>query len=277
MVTASPNIAIVTETLCCMDEADCQAYGVYTIPLNCCVGGAVTVDRILSSEQAVRDGEGYSIPPSEEAYCAHFKELLKTHDGVLCITASRRFSESNRHAGLAAAALGGRVTVIDSGAVAGGLFLLVLRARHLVTLGYPMSRIKAELESYKNSLKITFTTASVQVLSRANKLVYKPSAEGEPLNRHPIFRIENGSIGVTDYTADDRGTVAALLSVLEDPRRTRPSPSHVVVHYANRTRAVEYLLYRLRDAYPSATVYERPITLSIQLNLGHDILGVIGD
>ncbi|MBP3666352.1 MAG: DegV family protein [Clostridia bacterium] len=277
MATASPNIAIVTETLCCMDEADCRAYGVYTIPLDCCVGDFVTSDRILSAEQSVRDGEGYSIPPSEEAYCAHFEKLLSTHDGVLCITASRRFSESNRHAALAAAGFGGRVTVIDSGAVAGGLFLLVLRARHLVTLGYPMSRIKAELESYKNNLKITFTTANVQVLRRANKLVYKPAAEGESENRHPVFRIENGSIGVTDYAADDRSTVIALLSVLEDPRRSRPSPSHVVVHYANRTRAVEYLLYRLRETYPTATVYERPITLSIQLNLGHDILGVIGD
>jgi fatty acid-binding protein DegV len=140
-----------------------------------------------------------------------------------------------------------------------------------------MSRIKAELESYKNTLKISFTTASVKVLQNANKLVYKPPAEGEPKNRRPIFRIENGSIGVTDFTEDDRATAAALLSALDDPRRARRAPSHVVVHYANRTHAVEYLLYRLRELYPTATVYERPITLSIQLNLGHDILGVIGD
>ena len=66
-------------------------------------------------------------------------------------------------------------------------------------------------------------------------------------------------------------------SRLEAPRRGRPSPSHVVVHYANRTRTVEYLLYRLRETYPSATVYERPITLSIQMNLGHGILGLVGD
>ena len=40
---------------------------------------------------------------------------------------------------------------------------------------------------------------------------------------------------------------------------------------------MEYLLYRLRETYPTATVYERPITLSIQVNLGYDILGIIGD
>jgi fatty acid-binding protein DegV len=169
------------------------------------------------------------------------------------------------------------VVVLDSGAVAGGLFLMVLRARHMVTLGHPMSRIKAELESYKNTLKISFTTASVKVLQNANKLVYKPPVEGEPKDRRPIFRIENGSIGVTDFTEDDRATAAALLSVLEDPRRGRPAPSHVVVHFVSRTRTVEYLLYRLRETYPTATVYERPITLSIQVNLGYDILGIIGD
>ena len=292
-------IAIVTETLCCMSEEDCAAYGVSTLPLSCHVGRSVTTDTILTAERPIPDGEGYSAPPTEEAYRTRFEELLKTHDGVLCITASRKFSESNRNASMAALSFGGRVVVIDSGAVAGGLFLLVLRARHMVTLGHPMSRIKAELESYKSTLKITFTTASVRVLQNANKLVYKPPAEGAPGDRRPIFRIENGSIGVTDFAEDDtpqaRATVAALLSALEDSRdkkrslsetaapeatdsrKGRRGPSHVVVHYANRTRAVEYLLYRLKETYPTATVYERPITLSIQLNLGHDILGVIGD
>ena len=270
-------IAIVTETLCCMSDSDCRAYGVYMVPLSCRVGDTVTADAILSAEQSVPDGEGCSIPPSEEVYRAHFAELLRSHDGVLCITASRKFSESNRHATLAAAAFDGRVTVIDSGAVAGGLFLMVLRARHMLTLGHPMSRIKAELESYKNSLKISFTTASVKVLQNANRLVYKPAAAGEADRRRPIFRIENGVIGVTDFAEDDRRTAVALLSALDDPRRGRKAPSHVVVHFAERTRMVEYLLYRLRETYPTATVYERPITLSIQLNLGHDILGVIGD
>ena len=277
MEPANSKIAIVTETLCCMSDRDCEAYGVRMIPLICRVGSSVTGDRVISSEQPVPDGDGRSVPPTEEAYHAHFAGLVTAYDGVLCITASRKFSDSNRNAVLAAAGFGGRVTVIDSGAVAGGLFLLVLRARHLVTLGYPMSRIKAELESYKNTLKISFTTASVKVLQNANKLVCKPPAEGEPKNSRPIFHIENGSIGVTDFTEDDRATAMALLSALEDPRRSRRSPSHVVVHYANRTRTVEYLLYRLRELYPTATVYERPITLSIQLNLGHDILGVIGD
>lgn len=269
-------IAIVTETLCCMSEADCAAYGVFLVPLDCRVGARVLPDRIITAEEPVPDGEGCSVPPSEAAYLTRFEELLRTHDGVLCITASRNFSKSNRNATLAAASLGGRVTVIDSGSVAGGLFLLVLRARHMVTLGYPMSRIKVELESYKNSLKVSFTTAGVAVLRDANKLVYKPPAE-ESATRRPIFRIEGGSIGVTDYTDSDRSTVAALLSVLEDPRRGRPAPSHVVVHYANRTRTAEYLLYRLRELYPSATVYERPITLSIQMNLGYSILGLVGD
>lgn len=277
METENNRIAIVTETLCCMSGTDCEAFGVRMVPLSCQVGDTVTADRIIAAEEPVPDGEGRSIPPSEEAYRAVFGELLETHDGVLCITASRNFSDSNRHAALASASFGGRVTVIDSGAVAGGLFLLVLRARHLVTLGYPMSRIKAELESYKNTLKTSFTTASVKVLQNAHKLVCDPPEDREHTAKRPIFRIANGSIGVTDFTDDYRATAAALLSALEDPRRARRSPSHVVVHFANRTRTAEYLLYRLRETYPTATVYERPITLSLQLNLGHDILGVIGD
>lgn len=271
-------IAIVTETLCCMQEADCAAYGVHLIPLDCSLSGQLQADRILTREECIPGGEGFSIPPSEETYRHRFEELLSTHDGVFCITASRKFSESNRHATLAAAAFDGRVVVIDSGTVAGGLFLLVLRARHMVTLGYPMSRMKAELESYKNNLRVSFTTDDIQVLRNAKRLVYKPADGAAVTPRHPVFRIENGEIGVFELSTSNRQTVESMLSVFREPRAAaRTSPSRVVVHYADRTPTVEYLLARLAELYPSATIYERPITLSIQLNLGHDIIGVVGD
>ena len=271
-------IALVTETLCCMDPSDCAAYGVHLIPLSCALGEETLLDRLLLREESIPDGKGYSIPPSEELYRERFETLLQTHDGVFCITASRKFSESNRHATLAAAAFDGRVVVIDSGTVAGGLFLLVLRARHMITLGYPMSRMKAELESYKNNLRVSFTTQSIHVLENAKRLAYRPRDPADPLPCHPVFRIENGEIGVFELSTGSRRTMETMLSVFSVPRSTaKTAPSRVVVHYANRTASVEYLLGRLAELYPSATLYERPITLSIQLNLGYDIVGVVGD
>ena len=271
-------IALVTETLSCMDQSDIEAYGVRLIPLTCRFGDRVCEDRILTREETLTDTPYGSIPPSEEDYRACFETLLRDHDGVFCITASRKFSESNRHATLAAASFGGRVVVIDSGTVAGGLFLLTLRARHMITLDYPMSRMKAELESYKNSLRVSFTTDSTEVLRSAKRLRYTPESTAPGPAKHPVFRIENGEIGVFDLTAGNRLTVDALLQVFREPRTTgRPAPSRVVVHYADRSPAVEYLLTRLGELYPSATLYERPITLSIQVNLGRDIVGVVGD
>jgi fatty acid-binding protein DegV len=89
MEPASSKIAIVTETLCCMSDRDCEAYGVRMIPLTCQVGSSVTGDRVISSEQPVPDGDGRSVPPTEEAYRTHFAGLVTAYDGVLCITASR--------------------------------------------------------------------------------------------------------------------------------------------------------------------------------------------
>lgn len=267
-------IAIVTESLSCMNLSDCAAYGISLAPLDCVMGEELCRDRILTAEQALAEGEGHSLPPSEESYRTRFEVLLRDFDGVLCITASRKFSDSNRHATLAAASFGGRVQVVDSGSVAGGLFLLVLRARHLITLGYPMSRIKAELEAYKNTLRVSFTTESVTPLREAKRLSAKAPVGNAILSRRPIFRIEGGGIGLHTHAPSGLRAVESLLSVFEGERRP---PSHLAVHYANRTEELEYLLLRLRELYPSATVYERPITLSIQLNLGCRILGVVGD
>lgn len=268
--------AIVTETLSCLHEGDCDAFGVSLIPLSCVVGKHTYRDRILSSAVALPRAACYSVPPTEEAYRAKFEALLAEFDCVLCVTASRKFSDSHRNASRAAVPFGGRVTVVDSGSVAGGLLLVVLRARYLVTLGYPLSRIKAELESYKHTLRVSFTAGSAAMLQSAAKLSYQ-MPEGEPApDEQPVFHIRKGGIGVTTYVRGQDQIMDEMLNVLEIDGRQRP-PSHVVVHYADRTSAVEYLLSRIATLYPSATVYERPITLSLQVNLGRDIVGIIGD
>ena len=271
-------IAIVTETLCCMSKADCAAHGITLQPLSCRVGQTIKKDRIITAEQELPDGDGESIPPSEEEYRTRFTELLHTHDGVICITVSRKFSESNRRATLAAAAFGGRVLVIDSGTVAGGLFLLAVRARHMVTLGYPMSRIKAELESYKHNLRVTFTSRDVGVLQAARRLSGPIAREPDSALAHPVFHIADGSIGLYGFAEGDRETVRAMLSAFSASYgASHTTPSHIVVHFANRTLVVDHLISCIRDLYPLATVYERRITLAIQLNLGRDIVGLIGD
>ncbi len=275
-------IAIVTETLSCLNVADCAAYGVSLAPLLCVEGDRARRDRIIIPEEAMcttaPEADAYSVPPTVEAYRTRFTALLREFDGVLCITASRKFSESNRHATMAACEMNGRVVIIDSGSVAGGLFLLVLRARHLISLGYPMSRIKAELESYKSTLRVSFTANSTQALLNAKKLSFKMPVGRSILSQQPVFRIERGGIGVATFVSGEYRAMDEMLTVLAPPPEgVRRAPSHVVVHYAERTRAVDYLVHRIEELYPSTTVYERPITLSLRVNLGHDIVGLIGD
>ncbi len=284
-------IAIVTETLSCMNLSDCAALGVSLAPLDCVIDGLRSRDRIILSEQTVPPGDGFSVPPTEQDYRTRFAALLADHDGVVCITASGKFSDSNSNALHAAAEFAGRVVVVDSGSVAGGLFLLTLQARYLISLGYPMSRIKAELEIHKNALRVSFTTDSTRALEAAKKLSYKMPVGQAILSRHPIFRIERGGIGVYGYASGAHRVADELLSVFAAPRddgEIRPAPTQIVVHYGvyddagtsdapAHSPAVEHLLRRIRELYPDATVYERPITLSLRVNLGRDIIGLIGN
>ncbi len=269
-------IAIVTETLSCLNPADCAAFGVFLAPLGCVDGERVLEDRILSAAEPLTDTEPYSIPPREETYRALFETLLAEYDCILCITASRKFSDSHRNATRAALTLDGRVAVIDSGSVAGGLLLMVLRARYLISAGYPMSRIKVELESYKNTLRVAFTANSALALQSARKLSYRmPDVHPTPAEQ-PVFHIKKGGIGVVTYASGDRSVMDEMLSVMENDG-ARKSPAHILIHYADRTAAIDYIRERIAELYPSTTVYERPITLSLQVNLGRDIVGLIGD
>lgn len=270
-------IAIVTESLSCMNVADCATYGVSLAPMDCVAGGSRLQDRILTSEELLPDEAYFSVPPSEEEYRTRFAALLRDFDGVLCMTTSRKFSDSNRNATLAAAPFAGRVVVIDSGSVAGGLFLLVLCARHMVNQGYPMSRIKAEVEAYRHNLRVSFSARNARVLAEAKKLSYIPG--NRPiLSQHPVFRIEDGGIGVTKFVSGGRALAEELVSVLEGPRSDgRQGPSQVLIHYAARTQTVEQVVACIRRLYPAATIYERPITRSLQFNLGQDIIGLVGD
>ena len=93
-----------------------------------------------------------------------------------------------------------------------------------------------------------------------------------------MFRIKDGGISVASFASGAYRLAEELLTVFDPaPGESPRPPRHVVVHYADRTDTVEYLARLVRERYPDAILYERPITLSLQFNLGYDIVGLIGD
>lgn len=263
-------IAIVTESLSCMNRNDQEELNVVPVLLECIIDGKSYPDYFVTHEGPVKDGS-HSLPPSASAYCSVFSKLLEEGYDVLCITISKKISSSYDNAIQALNSLNSdRIHVINSNSVAGGLFLLARKAFAEAQAGASLAEIAASVNAYKKQLCVSFTMNEISIISKQRRISSNKHIGRPIMNQKPILTIVDGSIMQIESRAPGYKEIKALVKVLNDPQ-------NIVVHYAERSSTVNDLVVMLNEKYPNAVIYERPITMSLKVNLGSDIIGIIGD
>lgn len=263
-------IAIVTESLSCMTRKDQESLNVVPVLLECIIDGESYPDYFVTEESAVKPGS-HSLPPSASAYRSVFARLLEEGYEVLCITISKKISSSYDNAIQAKNYLDSdKICVVNSNSVAGGLFLLAKRGYEEAQKGKSLSEVAASVNAYKKQLCVSFSMNEI-VIIRSQRRISSNKHVGQPImNQKPILTIVDGSIMQMDACAPGYKEIKSLLSVLIDPK-------NIVVHYAVKTNTVKEMISMLRERYVNAIIYERVITMALKVNLGSDIIGIIGD
>lgn len=260
---------IVTESLSCMTPELCRTNNTHLIPIDCFINGKRYSDRITNAVPPPKDS--YSLPPTKEAYARVFKRFTDSGQNVLCITVSKRMSSSYMSAvGAAEGYSPDRVRVIDSGTVAGGLYLIVKYVRETFDDDTPLDVIADAVIKYKTGIRASFTTENSDRLIAYNRLGSNVEHRRPILNQKPIFFIEDGSITHKTSASPGFREISELVSVLNNPR-------YVVLHYLEKDSYLREVGNAIKQKCPNSKIYTVPITLSLKINLGTSIIGVIGD
>ena len=128
-------IRLITDSTVYLRRDEAGQLGIRIVPIGYSMGGCL-YSEYYSDDDAFEEylASGGSITtsqPSPAVFSGIFREELLRGGEVLCITLSSRLSGIYNSAALAAKQVGDRVHVFDSRLTAGGLYLLVRRAREL--------------------------------------------------------------------------------------------------------------------------------------------------
>ncbi|MBE6708481.1 MAG: hypothetical protein E7578_04475 [Ruminococcaceae bacterium] len=260
---------IVTESLCCMTSELCRANNTVIVPIECFVEGKRYSDRITNDVPP--PDNSYSIPPSADIYEKSFRKAISAGHKVLCITTSKKISSSYENAVAAAEGFSPEVVrVFDSGVVAGGLFLMVKHIRENFGDDSELSCMIDSLEDYRKRITVKFTSNTTERLITTNRLAGSDGGEKSTSDQKPIFVMEDG--GIIHKTSASPGfrEISELVSILDDPK-------YVVLHYLEKNAYLRDVGMAIKEKCPNAKIFTLPITLSLKINLGTSIIGIIGD
>lgn len=194
------KIIITTDCVCDMPDQLLETHGVRVIYFYIVTehGWFRDMDEITSGniiEYFERGGKRVQTKaPFQEEYRAFFEEVLRVSDEIIHISVTSTLSLSYQNALTAAAELGDRVRVVDSGHLSSGMAHLVIRASELVRQGKSGEEIVEILEQMKRRISTSFIAENANYLYRTGVVGKFVKNVCEVLKIHPVLGIKKGVI-----------------------------------------------------------------------------------
>lgn len=267
-------IAIVTDSTVTMTKAEAKALGVCIVPVDYTMSGRRYAQRYRDQnpvfDALINQGPVccITIQASAETFAVIFNQLLRRNYEVLCICISSRFSGMYNNASIAAKKFKtGKIAVVDSLSTAGGLYLMVKKARILAKQGFPLQQVIAKIENIRQQIGLVFSVDSMEALRSSGRLGVVNQSVSTILNIRPILRIENGAIVSHGFTRGRAEQTRMLINKIP------PTVKEIIVHYLGDKSSALPLVLAIKSTFENVELKLCRLGPVLGIHLG---LGVIG-
>lgn len=155
--------------------------------------------------------------PSTGDFYDAFVDGLKDHDEIIAIVLSSKISGTYNSAVLAKNMLEDKkITIIDSESAASNLRFLVEDALEMTKEGKTSEEIVELLEKKKKTMKIYFTTGSLEYLSRGGRLSSVQSTIGNLLSIKPIIELRDGELQLSEKVRGSNKAISTMIDKIPD-------------------------------------------------------------
>lgn len=224
-------LKIVTDSTCCLTQAEAEELGVIVLPMQYVVDGVRheempqgengAYENLLSRAQALA-----TEPVYPARFAEVFRQLLANHDDVLCITMSGRLSGVYRaacdacDAVIAQAASDGtdvrtHLRLVDSRLTVAALEQCLRYARQLADENKSLEEIVQGVEKYRNEIRIAFAVPDMKPLRKSGRLGATHRSVMRLLDRWPVFSLDAGGIRTEGSGKGSAGAARALVNLVE--------------------------------------------------------------
>ncbi len=168
------------------------------------------------------------------------------------------------------------ISVVDSGAAAIGVYMMVDAAARAVAAGWEKERILQTLEYIKKNRTLLFMPDSLEYLKRGGRIGGAAAMVGTLLQVKPILYFnpdKNGIIDVYEKIRTREKGLQRILAELDMAYRQSPDLKTGVVHVCAEAEG-KVLLQRIRDLYPELAPDLCPVGPVVGAHIGPGTLGI---
>ncbi|GIP54204.1 MULTISPECIES: DegV family protein [Paenibacillus] len=218
------QVKIFADSISDVPESWMNQYDIGVVPLYVVFGETAYKDKleITTTDIYRRVDESGELPrtsaPSPADFIAAFSPWIERGDTILFISMSSKLSSTYQNALIAADELPeGRVVVVDSLNVSGGVALLVMKAAQAVKAGLPASEIAVMLEELRDRVEIEVLVDSLDYLHKGGRVSNVQHMIGSLLKIRPVLRIKEGFVISADkYRGKTEKAVERMLQNFTD-------------------------------------------------------------
>jgi DegV family protein with EDD domain len=198
MPTASKT-AFVADTTLGLSPEEALEKGIHLVPVQVIHGGRSYRDLLEIGPEEVlallEKGERLSTSQAApEDLRATYERLLLDHDRVLSVHLSGKLSGTVATAQAVARAYGGRVQVLDSWSLNGGLWLVLEEARRLLKEGVAWERLEAAVAPYRKRVLGYVLPKTLTYLHRSGRIGGIARFVGGLLRILPVLLVREGQV-----------------------------------------------------------------------------------
>ncbi len=231
------KIAISVESSADLSKQIKQKYNISSTPLTIVLGETEMEDCEDAGKKIFEFVQKNKIMPktcavNEFQFNEYFSNLLKDYDSVIHISMSSEISCTCLNAKTAAQAFDGKVFVIDSRSLCGGIALLAIYAAKLVEQGLSCQKIIDKVTARIPYVKLCFVPNKLDYLKNGGRVSALALLGANLLKIHPTILMKDGKTGVGKKYIGSIGSCFRKLCE-DNLRDASPDKSVAIIAYTN--------------------------------------------
>lgn len=237
-------MAVVTDSTSDLAASLAEEHGITVVPLNVMFGSEVFKDgELTQAEFFAKMKAAPALPttsqPSVGVFTEFYAKALETASEVIAIHISEKLSGTVETARQAAEQFGGRVHILDSRNLSGGLGMQVLEAARAAMTGAHRDQVLRVTESARDRVRMIVGVDKLDNLAKGGRIGAVSAFVGGLLNLKVTFTVD--SDGAFQPVARTRGTAAALQHTVDWARAQmgdRARGAVCVMHALSEDKAI---------------------------------------
>jgi len=267
-------ITIVTDSSSYIKKSEAKELGLKIIPINYTAHEKSYTESFGDEngdfENLLKGNGNYSTShPNISAFLSTFEEELHAGNEVLCIPMSSRLSGAYGTAHMAAKqAESDKIAVFDSRLTAGGLYLLIKKAKTLIDDGVSLDEILNKLPAIRDKITIAFSVSDMTPLRNSGRMGFVRMSVSTFLNIKPVLLCKDGAI-VSDSVVHGN---TELIKKLAD--RVTSKTEEVVINYIGDNQMATNLFHVIQKNFADVPISLQKLGPALGIHLGLKVIGV---